>query len=101
MNEYGSVVGNVKDATGGALPEVVGADGETALTVEPGDPSALAAALLRLLGDAELRSRIGAAGRDRVLDRFTWRATAEGMVENWRALLDSHPGGSTGASAAC
>ncbi|MCL4291968.1 MAG: glycosyltransferase family 4 protein [Acidimicrobiia bacterium] len=89
--------------TGGALPEVVGTGGETALTVEPGDPSALAGALLRLLGDPDLRARIGAAGRERVLDRFTWRATAEGMVENWRALLDSRAGsgGAEGAPAAC
>ena len=40
----------------------------------PGDPDALAQAILRVLGDADLRARIGAAGRDRVLDRFTWRA---------------------------
>ncbi|HEY7135207.1 MAG TPA: glycosyltransferase family 4 protein [Acidimicrobiia bacterium] len=74
--------------TGGALPEVVGRDGETALTVPPGDPSALAVGILRMLGDAELRARIGAAGRARVLDRFTWRVTAQGTVDNWRALLE-------------
>lgn len=87
--------------TGGALPEVVGTDGETALTVPPGDPSALATALLRLLDDAALRARVGAAGRERVLDRFTWRATAEGMVENWRALLDDRPAAAPGTTGAC
>jgi glycosyltransferase involved in cell wall biosynthesis len=71
--------------TGGALPEVVG---DAALTVPPNDPSALAIALGQMLDDAELRARIGAAGRDRVLDRFTWRRSAEGMIENWYALLD-------------
>jgi glycosyltransferase involved in cell wall biosynthesis len=76
--------------TGGALPEVVGRDGQTALLVPPGDPSALAAALGRALDDAELRARIGAAGRQRVLQRFTWRKTAEGTVEHYRALLDEH-----------
>jgi glycosyltransferase involved in cell wall biosynthesis len=74
--------------TGGALPEVVGADGEAALTVPPGDPSALAAAMLRLLNDADLRARLGPSGRGRVLDRFTWRNTAQGTVDNWRALLE-------------
>jgi glycosyltransferase involved in cell wall biosynthesis len=74
--------------TGGALPEVVGVDGETGLLVPPGDPDALAHTLLRALGDAELRSRIGAAGRARALERFTWRATAVGTVENYRALLE-------------
>jgi glycosyltransferase involved in cell wall biosynthesis len=71
--------------TGGALPEVVG---DAALTVPPNDPSALATAIGQMLEDAELRARIGAAGRDRVLDRFTWRRSAEGMIENWYALLD-------------
>ena len=35
--------------TGGALPEVVGADSETGLLVAPNDPSALAQAIARLL----------------------------------------------------
>ncbi len=74
--------------TGGALPEVVGPDGEAALSVPTNDPSALAIAIGRLLDDAELRARIGEAGRNRVLDRFTWRRSAEGMIENWYALLE-------------
>jgi glycosyltransferase involved in cell wall biosynthesis len=78
--------------TGGALPEVVGVDGETGLFVRPGDPGALAGALLRALDDAELRARIGAAGRARVLANFTWRQTAVGTVENYRALLDAPTG---------
>jgi hypothetical protein len=68
--------------TGGALPEVTGPSGTTALTVPPNDPEALAGAIRTMLDDAELRSRLGAAGRDRVLDRFTWRRTAHGMIEN-------------------
>jgi rhamnosyl/mannosyltransferase len=40
-------------------------DGETGLCVPPGDPAALAAALGRLLGDADLRRRLGEAGRAR------------------------------------
>jgi glycosyltransferase involved in cell wall biosynthesis len=74
--------------TGGALPEVVGPDGEAALSVPTNDPSALAIAIGRLLDDPELRARIGEAGRHRVLDRFTWRKSAEGMIENWYALLE-------------
>ena len=61
--------------TGGALPEVVGPDGESARTVAPGDPSALAAAIVELLSDDDLRARLGESGRVRVLERFTWRRT--------------------------
>ena len=75
--------------TGGALPEVVGDDGRTGLLVPPGDPGALSVAILRALEDPLLRSRLGEAGRNRVLDRFTWRATANGTVEQYRALLES------------
>ncbi|GAA0603225.1 glycosyltransferase family 4 protein [Streptomyces crystallinus] len=73
--------------TGGAIPEVAGPDGETCLAVAPGDPQALAGALVRLLGDPELRARLGAAGRQRVLDRFTWARAAEGTAELYRAAI--------------
>ena len=73
--------------TGGALPEVVGTDGDTGLLVPPGDVGALAAALGRALDDPELRARLAAAGRSRVLDRFTWKRTAEGTVEQYRSVL--------------
>jgi len=77
--------------TGGALPEVVGNDGETGLLVAPDDPGALAAAIARLLDDAELRARLGAAGRERVLSRFTWAVTAEGTAACYQALLAGLP----------
>jgi glycosyltransferase involved in cell wall biosynthesis len=73
--------------TGGAIPEVAGADGETCLAVPPGDSGALAAALSRLLGDPALRARLGAAGRQRVLDRFTWERAAAGTAELYRAAI--------------
>jgi glycosyltransferase involved in cell wall biosynthesis len=59
----------VASAVGG-IPEVItsGVDG---ILVPPGDPSALAAAVVRLLGDAELRERIGEAGYRTVADRFS------------------------------
>jgi len=76
--------------TGGAVPEVVGTDGETGLLVPPGDPSALSAGILRALGDADLRARIGAAGRERALSKFTWHQSAVGTVEQWRIMLEDH-----------
>ncbi|MFF3836672.1 glycosyltransferase family 4 protein [Streptomyces sp. NPDC001930] len=73
--------------TGGAIPEVAGADGETCLAVPPGDAGALAAALGRVLGDAGLRARLGAAGRTRVLERFTWAKAAQGTAELYREAV--------------
>jgi glycosyltransferase involved in cell wall biosynthesis len=73
--------------TGGALPEVVGADGDTALLVPPGDSDALAARIRTALDDPELRAAVGARGRQRVIERWTWRHTAVGTVEHYRALL--------------
>ncbi|WP_051967641.1 glycosyltransferase family 4 protein [Kitasatospora mediocidica] len=73
--------------TGGAIPEVAGPDGETCLAVPPGDAGALAQALGRLLDDPELRARLGAAGRERVLARFTWERAAELTADRYRAAL--------------
>ncbi|CAN5173698.1 glycosyltransferase family 4 protein [soil metagenome] len=73
--------------TGGALPEVVGANCDTALLVPPGDSGALAAAIGAALDDPELRARVGAAGRRRVIERWSWRRTAERTVDQYRALL--------------
>ena len=73
--------------TGGALPEVVGDDGSCALLVPPNDPGALAAAIVRALDDGALRARLGAAGRERVLRRFTWRATAQATVDVYREVM--------------
>jgi glycosyltransferase involved in cell wall biosynthesis len=73
--------------TGGALPEVTGRDGETCFSVPPGDSAALAARIATALDDPEARARIGAAGRRRVIDRWSWRHTALATVDQYRALL--------------
>lgn len=78
--------------TGGALPEVAGTDGVHALLVPPGDPAALALAIGRLLEDPALGERLAAAGRARVLGRFTWAATARGTAEHYRELLEERAG---------
>ena len=77
--------------TGGALPEVVGTSGETGLLVEPNNPDALVAAISRLLDDATLRERLGAAGRERVISRFTWEVTARGTAACYDAILRGEP----------
>jgi glycosyltransferase involved in cell wall biosynthesis len=77
----------------GALPEIVGSDESAGLLVPPGDAEALATALGRLLDDPELRRRLGAAGRRRVQERFTWRAAAAGTAEWYRERIAALKGG--------
>jgi glycosyltransferase involved in cell wall biosynthesis len=74
----------------GAIPEVAGTDGETALLVEPGDAGALALALKRMLGSPELQSKLSEAAYERALGRFTWTAMAKQTTEQYRILIDSY-----------
>ncbi len=76
--------------TGGALPEVVGEDGVTGLLVPPGDPEALAMAIQRVLANPDLAWRLSAAGRRRVLERFTWKACASATAEHYRWTVERH-----------
>lgn len=66
----------------GGLSDVVD-DGVTGLLVPPGDSPALVAALRRLIDDAPLRSRLGAAGRDRAA-----RFTVAPVFEQYLSLYD-------------
>lgn len=77
--------------TGGALPEVVGDDNDTALLVPPGDADALATRIRGALADDALRAKVGAAARQRVIDQWSWKATAEATVDQYRALLADWP----------
>ena len=74
--------------TGGALPEVAGSHGETCFQVPPGDGEALAAMLGPVLYQPDVRDRVGANGRQRVIDQWSWHHTAERTVDQYRALLD-------------
>jgi glycosyltransferase involved in cell wall biosynthesis len=64
----------------GGVPELV-VEGETGLLVPAGDAHALATALERLLADPELRRRLGAAGRERVRERFDLNALRSAHLE--------------------
>ena len=72
---------------GGALPEVTGTDGDTVLQCPAGDVDALAAAIRRGLDDADLRIRIGEAGRQRVVERWSWKHCAQLTVDQYREVL--------------
>jgi glycosyltransferase involved in cell wall biosynthesis len=73
--------------TGGALPEVTGADNDTVLSCPAGDAEALAASIRRGLDNTELRNRVGAAGRTRVVERWSWKHCAELTVDQYREVL--------------
>jgi len=73
---------------GGALPEVTGTHNETVLQCPAANAEALAAVIATGLDSAELRSRIGEAGRQRVVSRWTWKHCAELTVEQYREVLD-------------
>jgi len=72
---------------GGALPEVVGENNDSAVVVAAGDSYALFDALRRLLDDPLGARALGARGRTRVTDRFTWDATAQATVQAYRCAL--------------
>lgn len=67
----------------------VNLDGVTGLTVRPSSPSDLAAALLRLLGDAALRQTMGSAARLRYLENFTAQAMVDRVAALYRRLEPS------------
>ena len=69
----------------GAWPDLL-TNGEQALLVEPGSPSALADALVRALRDPGLRERL-AAGGGAVARAHAWPAVAERTEQAFRALL--------------
>ncbi|MEI7972129.1 MAG: glycosyltransferase family 4 protein [Actinomycetota bacterium] len=73
--------------TGGALPEVTGTDNDTVLSCPAGDAEALAASIRRGLDNAELRNRVGAAGRTRVVERWSWKHCAQLTVDQYREVL--------------
>jgi len=64
---------------------VVICDNENGLLVEAGDATALARAIERLAGDESLRARLGVAGRQTVVERYTWRHNADRVFDAMRA----------------
>lgn len=71
----------------GVVPEIL-EDGVTAMLVPAGEPEPLARAIARLLEEAPLRRRIGAAGRDLVEARYSGARLAERLI----AVYRSRPG---------
>jgi glycosyltransferase involved in cell wall biosynthesis len=77
----------VVSSDGGALPEVVGREGD-GIVVPAKDSRALAAAIQQLLDDPGLRADLGGRGYRRVMERFTWRQMAVGTAEVYSEAVD-------------
>jgi glycosyltransferase involved in cell wall biosynthesis len=69
----------------GGIPELV-RDGIEGLLVEPGDVAGMSEAVLRLLGDDEMRARMGLAGQERV-GSFSWGETADKVVREYEGAI--------------
>jgi L-malate glycosyltransferase len=69
----------------GGLPEVV-SHGVTGLVVPRDDPAALAAALERLVAEADLRRAFGEAGRARVQQQYEWTHSVDEMLACFNAV---------------
>lgn len=79
----------VATAVGGLLDAVE--DGVTGIRVSPRDPGALRAAIERLLSDAELRGRLGAAARAAARARFSWEAATAETMHAYRDAIARRP----------
>jgi glycosyltransferase involved in cell wall biosynthesis len=75
----------------GGIGDIV-VDGECGLLVPPGDGRALATALRRLLTDADLRARLGAAARRRAVTHFDARTNAIRLLDLARMVTRSAAG---------
>ena len=72
----------------GGVPEIL-EDGVTGLMVEPRNPHAMAQALLQLLSDAELRSRLGEAAKAQAALAHTPEAYRRALVGFYQETLRS------------
>ncbi len=72
----------------GGIPEVVAHD-QTGVLVPPRDADALAAAVVRLLGDADRRAQLGLAGRERVRASFSVERMVQATLDAYDRLVDT------------
>ncbi|GAB5412513.1 MAG: glycosyltransferase family 4 protein [Congregibacter sp.] len=74
----------VVSTNGGALAEIVG---DAGLLVPVTDAGALASAISELLEDRQRRDALGQAGRERIVETFSWQVCAQQMVSYYRGVI--------------
>ncbi len=62
--------------------------GVNGIIIPPNDPDALAEAILHLYNNRDLCAQLGAAGRQRAVENFTWAHFRERLMEAYRTLLE-------------
>ncbi len=72
----------------GAVPEVVGADGECAFVISAGDSEMLADRMIRLAANRDLLARMGAAAHARIVERFTELSVVEWLDRAYQFAMD-------------
>ncbi|SFO79952.1 glycosyltransferase [Pseudomonas borbori] len=77
----------VSDAEG--LAEVT-VEGVTGFVVPKDNPQAASEAIIKLVQDASLRKNMGRAGREHVLNRYTWEHSLDVMLEVYRCAIAIH-----------
>lgn len=69
----------------GGMPEIVD-DGVTGLLTEPGNPQALADTIVELISDPDRARAMGKAGRNKVLQCYTWSKIAECLAARYAEI---------------
>jgi glycosyltransferase involved in cell wall biosynthesis len=71
----------------GGIPDMIGT--ESGIVVPPGDMEALAAAMLRLARDEDLRSKMGAAAKERYEKLFSPKVVVPLMIETYQRVMQN------------
>ena len=74
----------------GGVPSLI-EDGRTGLLIPPRDAAMLAEALRQFIADPLLRRKLGAAGRQRINERYSWNQRAQEITEFYQAVLKDAP----------
>lgn len=77
----------VVGADAGGLPEVLGRDGTTGVLVPPDDATRMAEAIAGLLADPNLRARMGAAARERIVREFPLARMEDAYADLFEELI--------------